>query len=505
MAPDLFAFLALLLVSAASAEEDWANCPPCRCSWVNGRKNADCKRNPSTVLSSIPANLSSEIRSIDFSEQEFHVLEKYAFYNVHQNDLQKIKLVSCQLTSIDKLAFGKMKLLIELDISKNGITKLDAETFRDNIRLRVLRLNDNKLETLQDGLFTNLTFLQKVELNDNCIKEIGTNVFVNTPTLQYIMLNSNRLTYMNMSIIENMHKLSSLSLHNNSWVCNCSLKSFRDKTIERNLFTLPAECAEPMRLKGRSWSELSSEDFACKPIIEDPSTYGTNIEAETENVTLSCKVSGNPRPDVSWVYRNAIIDTNPKRPSGRKYMVNSSALGKDTYWSNLTIIKISFQDGGEYKCTAKNPGGIEERNITLKVSNSYMPLFPTGSSTDTFNLVLFIVLALVILALLVIVLLWCCVCRRRNVRHAKGNSMSPNGDISLEGTGTEMEKSLITAINPVEKPPRQYPPSVASGVTEVSEVNRTLLDNDSVFGKFHTNNFIMTIFINAFVYSGRRR
>lgn len=45
----------------------------------------------------------------------------------------------------------------------------------------------------------------------------------------------------------------------------------------------------------------------------------------------------------------------------------------------------------------------------------------------------------------------------------------------------DMEKSLITAVNPVVKPPRQYsvPPSVASGVTELSEVNRTLLDNDS--------------------------
>lgn len=65
--------------------------------------------------------------------------------------------------------------------------------------------------------------------------------------------------------------------------------------------------------------------------------------------------------------------------------------------------------------------------------------------------------------------------------------MAPNGDISLEGTAAEMEKSLITAVNPVVKPPRQYsvPPSVASGVTEVSEVNRTLLDNDSVFGRFY--------------------
>lgn len=77
-------------------------------------------------------------------------------------------------------------------------------------------------------------------------------------------------------------------------------------------------------------------------------------------------------------------------------------------------------------------------------------------------------------------------CRKRSPPGTKGDPLSPNGDISLENTTHEMEKSLITAVNPVVKPPRQYsvPPSVASGVTEVSEVNRTLLDNDSVFGKF---------------------
>lgn len=67
----------------------------------------------------------------------------------------------------------------------------------------------------------------------------------------------------------------------------------------------------------------------------------------------------------------------------------------------------------------------------------------------------------------------------------KGDPLAGNGEIILGETTHEMEKSLITAVNPVVKPPRQYsvPPSVASGVTEVSEVNRTLLDNDSVFGK----------------------
>lgn len=472
----------VLLALSCSAEEDWATCSPCRCSWVSGRKNADCKWTPSTTLNSIPMNLSSEIRSVDFSDQPLYELQKNAFASVNLGDLQKIKLVNCRLSVIDKAAFSHMQLLIELDMSKNDVSKFDAETFKDNKRLRVLRLNDNKLERLEDGLFSNLTYLQSVELNNNRIAYIGKYVFFNTPKLLNIMLNSNLLKYMDASIIQNLEKLSSLSLHNNSWVCDCHLKTFRDLTVEHNnWFTLPTECAYPERLKGRSWSELSSEDFACRPRIIDPPNSSKSIEAEFGNVTLSCKVKGNPRPDVNWVFKNAIIDSNPRRPGGHRYSQTSSIIGDDTYWFNLTIVNVNYQDGGEYKCAAKNPGGIQERNITLKVT--YLPSPASGIAlADTWTLVLFIILGLVILALLLTVLLWCCLRKSRNGRHhAKGNAMSPNGDISLEGTCTEMEKSLICAVNPVEKPPRQYPPSVASGVTEVSEVQKTLLDNDSIF------------------------
>lgn len=141
-----------------------------------------------------------------------------------------------------------------------------------------------------------------------------------------------------------------------------------------------------------------------------------------------------------------------------------------------------------FRCAAKNPGGIQERNVSLIVSQSFVGGggIIHGSVQEAWLLILFVVLGVVLVILLVTIILWCCICKKRTVARTKGDPMSPNGDISLEGTTAEMEKSLITAVNPVVKPPRQYsvPPSVASGVTEVSEVNRTLLDNDSsVFGK----------------------
>lgn len=139
-----------------------------------------------------------------------------------------------------------------------------------------------------------------------------------------------------------------------------------------------------------------------------------------------------------------------------------------------------------FRCAAKNPGGIQERNVTLIVSSSLGGgLISAGNITETWLFIMLIILGVILILLILVIILWCCVCKKRSLPRTKGDPLSPNGDISLEGTAAEMEKSLITAVNPVVKPPRQYsvPPSVASGVTEVSEVNRTLLDNDSVFGK----------------------
>lgn len=343
--------LPILLSSIASSQEDWANCTPCRCAWVNGRKNADCKKNDSVVFNAIPRNLSSEIRSIDFSEQDLYRLERYVFQSAHLGDLQKIKLVSCKLHEIDKNAFRNMSLLIELDLSKNAIISLDAETFRSNQRLRILYLNENNLEELRNGLFANLTFLQRVELMHNKIHTIGLNTFLKNDKLVHIWLDDNKLVNMSKDFIEKFDTISYLSLQDNPWKCDCHLKDFRDFAIKRNLLTHSSStsCSEPERLRGRRWTDLESSDFACRPRIVFPPNSQMEIEADNENVTLYCKVSGDPTPDVNWVFRHAIIDVTPGRPNAKRYSLTRSESGESTYWYNLTIYKINYQDGGVYK------------------------------------------------------------------------------------------------------------------------------------------------------------
>lgn len=349
---ELISFLIVsLLISFASSEEDWANCTPCRCAWVSGRKNADCRKNASVVLNQIPTNLSSQIRSIDFTDQEIFHLQKAVFLRANLADLQKIKLFNCNLNEVDKYAFKNMTLLIELDLSKNSITSLHPETFRTNQRLRILYLNNNEIDKLEDNLFANLTFLQRVELMHNKIAVIGLNTFVNNGKLQHIWLDGNKLTNLSKEFTEKLGSISYLSLQDNPWRCDCHLKDFRDFAIKSNLLTHSSltSCAEPERLRGRRWTDLESSDFACRPRIINPPNSNTEVEASSENVTLFCKVSGDPRPDVNWVYRHAIIDTTPRRPGAYRYSLTQSDLGDSTYWYNLTIFGVLYSDGGTYK------------------------------------------------------------------------------------------------------------------------------------------------------------
>jgi len=174
------------------------------------------------------------------------------------------------------------------------------------------------------------------------------------------------------------------------------------------------------------------------------------------------------------MHRTRVLSNQSKRPnSDRSYVLASSH-----DWLNLTILDTTSSDKGDYVCQAKSPGGDAERNVTLSIVGD------TLSGRENFiSLPLAIGLGVTALCLFIVTVVLCvCYCRRRRTRHdEKGLEAA-----SLEHHGLgEQEKSLITTINPVVKPPRRYEaPSVTSHGTEMTELNRTLLDNDSVFGQY---------------------
>lgn len=288
-----------LMVAVCWSQEDWTTqcSSSCKCRWISGKKTAECiKQN----LTQIPTNLSSDIQNFDLTGNRITHLMHDSFSKVHLVNLQKLVLKKCEIESIHTDAFNGLKIVIEIDLSANNIRTLYPGTFEETQRLRVLLLNDNKLKVLENGLFRDLEYLQKVMLSNNQLERIEEKTFRNLPLLRLLTLDGNNLSVLKVQSFESLPQLGSLELHNNPWNCNCRLKKFRDWTIERKLYTKPTTCHEPPSLAGKMWDEISSDEFACRPEIF---TIGPDVKMEIGrgNVTIWCKASGIPRPQVGLI------------------------------------------------------------------------------------------------------------------------------------------------------------------------------------------------------------
>lgn len=476
--------LILVLTTLCLADtdlEDWTkHCNHCKCVWANGKKTADCT---DKELNQIPNDLSTQIREIDFSFNPLYELGIRVFIKANLPDMHRLKFQNCSLESVDKTAFEGLRLLIELDLSKNNLSKLNRDTFRDNLKLRILTLSHNKLTRIESGLFYNLTHLQRIVLNDNEINWLGNQVFEKLPSLQHINLANNKLTQIMDDFTSNLIKLNSLNLEGNPWICDCHLEKFRNKMIANSLITTPTGCAEPPRLRKSFWS--GQEVFACMPVILEPLSK-TLIEASSTNMTLVCKVTADPEPDVNWVLNGRVI-ARDARQINNKYVISKSIEPHFT-WNNLTIVNVNYRDKGEYKCVAKNPAGEDEQNINLMVPSDGN--FGSGGYSHIMkpieNFLPILICAIVSMIFLIIILtIILCRCRKQVPRGGTsgkgGDNESSSEYINLHGQ-PDMEKALITDVNPVVKPPRFVVPTpIGSGGTEVSEVKKNLLDNDSTY------------------------
>lgn len=113
-----------------------------------------------------------------------------------------------------------------------------------------------------------------------------------------------------------------------------------------------------------------------RSIILSPSKNGTKIYVSgSDTVTLSCRVTGQPKPRTHWVYNNSriIINDDGSGTSGfnkteddynfdGKYTLTENQDGSRFY---LTINRLRTQDDGDYSCLATNANGVDVRNMTV--------------------------------------------------------------------------------------------------------------------------------------------
>lgn len=328
-----------------------------------------------------------------------------------------------------------------------------------------------------------------------------------------IYLDYNLLTTLRKESFENLEKLTSLSILQNPWNCTCDLEQFRDFIITRNLYINPT-CAEPKELNGKSWTDLSADNFACRPKITRI-LPGGKFRSASDNETLVCEISASPRPDIYWLFNKKPLNNYDARYKLRA-IESYKKKGVDMFITKLTIIGMRQSDKGTYTCVASNRGGKDEGQIIVDRNSN--GIFLGASDSDTTRPALgniFVLIALIISVILLIfavgVIIFCC-CKRRRLcmtgsgskKYSKNSSMmSENGLIHsklndkqqnesmIEGGSVimEMQKSLLTEVNPVEKPPRRTDVDGNGTYNDIldekAEIKKTLLD-ETAFGNYHS-------------------
>lgn len=121
-------------------------------------------------------------------------LSKNSFSSVGLLHLQKISMKDCKIKKIDENAFSKLKILTEINLDGNNITKLPPKLFDGNERLQTIILSNNKISSLVANQFPPLRALKKIDLSHTELRTVSARSFTNLGgSMETISLNGNKL------------------------------------------------------------------------------------------------------------------------------------------------------------------------------------------------------------------------------------------------------------------------------------------------------------------------
>jgi len=416
------------LVSAdAIAAPDWTDhCPStCKCKWISGKKTAICRE---AGLTTVPNSLNSDIQVLDINGNPIPVLSSDIFRSVGLLNLQRIFLRGCGIKEINPTAFRDLTILIEVDLSSNGLTSLDTMTFLGNNRLRILDLSGNPFNEVREEQFPSLPHLRTLEMKSCRLKHVHKRAFVHLSSLETLNLSNNKLKYLTRAVFEPLVHIKSLSLDGNPWLCDCHLRDFKEWFLKSTLFSLPLACAEPENLKAKPWGEIDPLSFSCAPNVELSETM---VQGEVGgNATFGCLVRGDPVPKKEWIFNGHSININGSDPN---VQIDEDLSG----WMNVTLSNLTDLYVGEYSCVAENEGGRANKNLTLLLPE--VKTATTLSKAESWLLMAGLVAGgagTVVTALTAGLCL--CLCSRQRRRNTKRKSKL-TGSVSY----TEQEKKLL--------------------------------------------------------------
>lgn len=167
------------------------------------------------------------LRILDISDNKIETLPQGLFAG--SRELREVHLQNNSLFSLAKGLFHRLEQLLVLDLSGNQLTSghIDSGTFTGLIRLIVLNLSHNGLTRLDGRTFKDLFFLQILDLRNNSIGFIEDNAFLPLYNLHTLNLAENRLNTIGPLLFNGLFVLSKLTLNNNL-IVNIDSRAFHN-------------------------------------------------------------------------------------------------------------------------------------------------------------------------------------------------------------------------------------------------------------------------------------
>lgn len=192
--------------------------------------------------------------------------------------------------------------------------------------------------------------------------------------------------------------------------------------ILRKLYKPNVSCAEPEGLRGKQWSEIKPEEFFCKPVILHPSQDGPLEFTDGAPWTIGCKAYGDPTPKTQWLLNSYAVSNN----SLGDYTLSESTVVNHTRWVNISWAKSRWTDPSEFKCTATNVGGSDERTVTVVVKNTLSidnePSVPINVNSDSDHVLIISILAASVVSVVVLLIVFYTLYYRRQLQKPLNDS-----------------------------------------------------------------------------------
>ncbi|XP_070151396.1 toll-like receptor Tollo [Polyergus mexicanus] len=175
----------------------------------------------SNRLVALPPELfaeTKELRELILSNNSLAVLAPELLDSLEQ--LYDLDLSGNELTShwVKRGTFSQLIRLVNLDLSFNSLTRIDAYVFKHLTNLQILKLERNNIDTLFDGCFASLVNLHTLTLSHNKIVKFEPAYTIGPGALQQLFLDSNRLRSLHRHVFANLTDLQDLSLSGNALV-----------------------------------------------------------------------------------------------------------------------------------------------------------------------------------------------------------------------------------------------------------------------------------------------